>query len=125
MREHIFPRDLDERSLKRIWRLTGSNTPYKIAMRRSAMGRFGFANEYDPGHCKLRGRTSNLRSTGTRVAAMRAALYQGHGKPFEIHELPDPAPGTGELVLKVLRCGICGSDIEMTAWENEVFPRGS
>lgn len=28
-----------------------------------------------------------------------------------VGEVPDPAPGKGQLVLEVLRCGICGSDL--------------
>ncbi len=30
---------------------------------------------------------------------------------LEVVELPDPRPGEGQLVLDVLRCGICGSDL--------------
>ena len=45
---------------------------------------------------------------------MRAAIMQGLHKPLTIQTLPDPTPGTGELVVKVGRCGICGSDLHMT-----------
>ncbi len=40
---------------------------------------------------------------------MRAAVTSAHG--FEVVELPDPAPGPGELVLRVAANGICGSDL--------------
>jgi threonine dehydrogenase-like Zn-dependent dehydrogenase len=30
---------------------------------------------------------------------------------LSVRELPDPTPGRGQLVLNVLRCGICGSDL--------------
>ena len=30
---------------------------------------------------------------------------------LEVVELPDPRPAEGQLVLDVLRCGICGSDL--------------
>src|SRR4051794_29222493 len=30
---------------------------------------------------------------------------------LSVVELPDPAPAKGQLVLEVLRCGICGSDL--------------
>jgi threonine dehydrogenase-like Zn-dependent dehydrogenase len=33
-----------------------------------------------------------------------------HGE-LRVDELPDPQPGTGQLRLSVLRCGICGSDL--------------
>lgn len=45
---------------------------------------------------------------------MRAAVMQGLHKPLTIMTLPDPTPGEGELVLRVDRCGICGSDLHMT-----------
>ena len=55
---------------------------------------------------------------------MHAAIFEGPGQPFRIRQLPDPAPGPDELVLKVLRCGICGSDIEMTQEGTRGFPPG-
>lgn len=45
---------------------------------------------------------------------MRAAIMQGLHKPLLVDTLPDPTPGAGELVIKVGRCGICGSDLHMT-----------
>jgi len=43
---------------------------------------------------------------------MRAAvLNQDH--ELEVAEVPDPSPGTGELVLQVAACGICGSDLKL------------
>ena len=39
---------------------------------------------------------------------------QGLHRPLTVETLPDPTPGTGELVVKVGRCGICGSDLHMT-----------
>jgi len=45
---------------------------------------------------------------------MRAAVMQGLHQPLAIETLPDPTPGEGELVVKVGRCGICGSDLHMT-----------
>lgn len=45
---------------------------------------------------------------------MRAAVFQGLGRPLVVETLPDPTPGEGQVVLKVGRCGICGSDLHMT-----------
>jgi 2-desacetyl-2-hydroxyethyl bacteriochlorophyllide A dehydrogenase len=45
---------------------------------------------------------------------MKAAVFEAPGKPLVIESLPDPAPGRGELVLRVGRCGICGTDLHMT-----------
>ena len=46
---------------------------------------------------------------------MRAAVFDGAGMPLRIAEVPDPAPGTGEAILRVHACGICGSDLHATA----------
>ena len=46
---------------------------------------------------------------------MRAAVFQGLGKPLEIREVPDPKPGASELVLRVRSCGICGSDLHVAS----------
>lgn len=54
---------------------------------------------------------------------MRAAVMQGLHKPLLVDTLPDPVPGAGELVVKVGRCGICGSDLHMT--EDPGYGRGA
>ena len=45
---------------------------------------------------------------------MRAAIYPGGGNPITIETLADPEPGPGEVLLRVERCGICGTDVSMT-----------
>ena len=45
---------------------------------------------------------------------MKAAIYPGHGKPIVIETLSDPKPGGDEVIIKVHRCGICGTDLSMT-----------
>jgi (R,R)-butanediol dehydrogenase / meso-butanediol dehydrogenase / diacetyl reductase len=54
---------------------------------------------------------------------MRAAVMQGLHQPLAIETIPDPAPSTGEVVVKVGRCGICGSDLHMT--EDPAYGKGS
>ena len=39
---------------------------------------------------------------------------QGLHQPLAVETLPDPTPGEGEVVVRVGRCGICGSDLHMT-----------
>lgn len=53
---------------------------------------------------------------------MRAAVFKGAGTPMVIEELPDPEPGPGEAVIKVHRCGICGTDLHMTSGHGSDFP---
>jgi (R,R)-butanediol dehydrogenase/meso-butanediol dehydrogenase/diacetyl reductase len=45
---------------------------------------------------------------------MKAAVYPGDGKPIVIEERPDPKPGPDDVIIKVHRCGICGTDLHMT-----------
>jgi len=55
---------------------------------------------------------------------MKAAIYKESGKPFVLETVSDPAPGAGEVIIKVCRCGICGSDIHMTSGTPFDFPTG-
>ena len=45
---------------------------------------------------------------------MLAAVFEKAGSPLAIREVPMPEPGPGELLIRVHRCGICGSDLHMT-----------
>jgi len=45
---------------------------------------------------------------------MRAAVVQGLNRPLKVETLPDPVPDRHEVVIRVGRCGICGSDLHMT-----------
>lgn len=54
---------------------------------------------------------------------MRAAVMQGLHKPLAIETIPDPTPGEGDVVVKVGRCGICGSDLHMT--EDPAYGQGA
>ena len=45
---------------------------------------------------------------------MKAAIYPGKGQPIAIEDLPDPRPGPGEVLIKVHRCGVCGTDLSFT-----------
>ncbi|MCE7797952.1 alcohol dehydrogenase catalytic domain-containing protein [Sphingobium sufflavum] len=51
---------------------------------------------------------------------MKGAWYPGQGRPILIENFPDPEPSPGELLIRVHRCGICGTDLSMTkgeAWD--------
>jgi len=45
---------------------------------------------------------------------MKAAIFHGIGQKLCVEVVPDPTPGPGEVMVKVGRCGICGSDLHMT-----------
>ena len=42
---------------------------------------------------------------------MKAVVCQN--AEFTLTELPEPVPGRGQVLLEVLRCGICGSDLHL------------
>jgi (R,R)-butanediol dehydrogenase/meso-butanediol dehydrogenase/diacetyl reductase len=46
---------------------------------------------------------------------MLAAVFQGRGRGHSIERVPDPQPAPGEVLIRVERSGICGSDISFTA----------
>jgi (R,R)-butanediol dehydrogenase/meso-butanediol dehydrogenase/diacetyl reductase len=45
---------------------------------------------------------------------MRAVTFQALHQPLTFENVPDPTPAPDQLVVKVGRCGICGSDLHMT-----------
>ena len=53
---------------------------------------------------------------------MRAAIYQDSGRPLAIEQVPDPRPGSDQIIIEVAHAGICGSDLHVT--EHGVIPRG-
>ncbi len=50
---------------------------------------------------------------------MKAAVFSKVGQPLVVEDIPDPTPGPNDVIVKVGRCGICGSDLHMT--EDPVF----
>ncbi|MCC6202280.1 MAG: alcohol dehydrogenase catalytic domain-containing protein [Gammaproteobacteria bacterium] len=56
---------------------------------------------------------------------MRAAVFEQLQQPLVVRTLPDPVPKAGEVIIRVHRCGICGSDLHLT--EEAIFgiPSGS
>jgi threonine 3-dehydrogenase len=47
------------------------------------------------------------------------ALYKPAAQPgLEFVERPEPVPGTGEVKIRVLRTGICGTDLHIEAWDD-------
>ncbi len=49
-------------------------------------------------------------ASGNLPKTYKAAVITGQQKPLEIQELPMPELKEGELLLKVLACGVCHSD---------------
>jgi threonine dehydrogenase-like Zn-dependent dehydrogenase len=53
---------------------------------------------------------------------MQAAVFKTANTPWAIETVADPIPLAGEAVIKVGRCGICGTDLNMTSGKGYDFP---
>ena len=51
-----------------------------------------------------------------RAGTMRAVVKAAAGPGAEIRDVPVPACGPGELLLRVLRAGVCGTDLHIYTW---------
>jgi threonine 3-dehydrogenase len=49
---------------------------------------------------------------------MRALFKAAAGPGFELTERPEPEAGPGEVKIRVLRTGICGTDLHIEAWDD-------
>ncbi|MBB5705078.1 alcohol dehydrogenase catalytic domain-containing protein [Sphingopyxis panaciterrulae] len=56
---------------------------------------------------------------------MKAALFKAVGEPLAIEDVPDPEPGEGEAVIRVARCGVCGTDLHSTSGHGYTLPAGA
>jgi len=56
---------------------------------------------------------------------MKAAVFKQAGQPLSVDTVPDPEPGEGEVVIKVQRCGVCGTDLHMTSGHGNDAPANS
>jgi len=55
---------------------------------------------------------------------MRAAVFKTETRKLAMETVPDPVPGPGQVVIKVHRCGICGSDLHMVEGHAYSFADG-
>ena len=53
---------------------------------------------------------------------MKAAVVHQFGKPLVIEDVPVPVPGTGELLVKVMACGVCHTDLHAAEGDWPVRP---
>jgi threonine 3-dehydrogenase len=49
---------------------------------------------------------------------MKALLKPDRAPGLVLTEVPDPRPGGGEVLIQVLRTGICGTDVHIRAWDD-------
>lgn len=55
-------------------------------------------------------------------ATMKAAVVHEFGKPLLIEEVPTPSPGPGEILVQVMACGVCHTDLHAAAGDWPVKP---
>ncbi|HUD90056.1 alcohol dehydrogenase catalytic domain-containing protein [Sphingobium sp.] len=56
---------------------------------------------------------------------MKAAIFVQAGQPLAIEDRPIPQPGSYQALIRVHRCGICGSDLHMTSGSAFDIPCGT
>ena len=56
---------------------------------------------------------------------MRAAVFRTENRKLAVENVDDPTPGPGQVVIKVHRCGICGSDLHMAEGHTFSFDDGA
>jgi propanol-preferring alcohol dehydrogenase len=54
---------------------------------------------------------------------MRAAVVRDFGAPLSIEELPIPSPRAGEVLVKVMACGVCHTDLHAACGDWPVKPK--
>ena len=54
---------------------------------------------------------------------MKAAVVREFGKPLTIEEVPIPQPRTGQVLVKVHACGVCGTDLHAARGDWPVKPK--
>ncbi|MDQ6773198.1 MAG: L-threonine 3-dehydrogenase [Candidatus Dormibacteraeota bacterium] len=48
---------------------------------------------------------------------MKALVKEVAGPGLRLQDVPDPEPGPGEVLVRVLRTGICGTDLHIEGWD--------
>lgn len=61
--------------------------------------------------------TQPTTTTSTTPRTMRAVVKATAAPGVQIREVPVPTVGPGQLLLKVLRAGVCGTDLHIYGWD--------
>jgi len=47
---------------------------------------------------------------------MQAMIFEGVGKPLALKQVPTPVAGDDQVLIKVIACGICRTDLHVIAF---------
>src|SRR5262249_13756785 len=61
--------------------------------------------------------TAEPGRTSTRTRTMKAVVKAAAAPGAEIRDVPVPTAGAGEVLLRVLRAGVCGTDLHIWTWD--------
>ena len=61
--------------------------------------------------------TAQPGRTSTRTRTMKAVVKAAAAPGAEIRDVPVPSAGPGEVLLRVLRAGVCGTDLHIWTWD--------
>src|SRR5919201_5049018 len=61
--------------------------------------------------------TSTASNLAATLASMRALVLDAPGQPLRLEERPPPEPGPGQLLVRVLACGVCRTDLHVVDGE--------
>ena len=62
-------------------------------------------------------RERKAADASVRPTTMRAVVKASAGPGAEVREVPVPTCGPGELLLRVRRAGVCGTDLHIVEWD--------
>ena len=54
---------------------------------------------------------------------MKAAVIHEFGKPLQIEEMPVKEPGENQILVKVITCGVCHTDLHACEGDWPVKPK--
>lgn len=61
--------------------------------------------------------TAPTPATSSRTRTMKAIVKAHAGEGAEIRDVPVPVVGPGEVMLRVRRAGVCGTDLHIWSWD--------
>lgn len=69
--------------------------------------------------------TAENRTASRAGMTMRAAQIEAPGSPLKFVQIPIPEPQAGDVLIKIMACGLCHSDLHIVDgdWTSEDTPK--